>query len=396
VRLVRFEEAARRIETALGIAAPESVDEMALNLALAYVAMELPEKAVSAVAASQRASELAVRLQSPASEFKATWAIWQAQTARGRVDLAYPSAVRLRELVSDGPTSPEGLIAEHVSGVTEFLRGNVANARAAIERLHASSKAWHQRQRLRWHEYDPSVGAGNSLVPLLWLAGKPDSAVAIAHETAARALSAGNDNATPGVLADGACLMAVMVGDESGAERYLELLDASLRRGGSPGFASWAQLVRALLAARRGDAGPGLALLGAGFDVRVAHPRRVPLLAELAENLGYAGVTAPATQLADTLLERVQHGGETWMLGEIQRVRAQLCTDDGEAQSLLSFALETARRQGALAWELRGATNLARRWPTVGRPPLAAALENYTEGHWTRDVVAAREALTTP
>jgi predicted ATPase len=394
MRLVRFEEATRRIETALDVAKPEGADEMALNIALAYVVLSVPEKVAEAAAISQRAIDLAVRLQRPASEFNATFTLWNAQIANARIDPAFESAIRLSELVCEAPGSPEGLLAEHAIGISEFLRGNLANARSAIERARSSSKGWHDRRRLHWYDYDPDLATRSSLVALLWMEGKPDSAIAVALESAARALTAGNDNLTPAILADGACLMAVMAGDDSAALSYLELIDASLRRGGPPGFASWTAIVRALLAARRGDAGPGLAFLATGFDVHAAHPRRVNLLAELAENLGYAGAIKPAVELADTLLERVQHSGERWILGEVQRVRAQLCADDREAWSLLEFAFETAKRQGSVACELRAATNLAQRWPKVAKPRLAGILECYTEGHWTRDVIAARETLT--
>jgi hypothetical protein len=280
-----------------------------------------------------------------------------------------------------------------VKGTTEFLRGNLAGARSAVERVRSASKGWHNRLRLNWYDFAPDIATRNALVALLWMEGKPDSAVALALENAARALRAGNDNAIPSALADGACLMAVLVGDDSAAKSYLELIDASLRRGGPPGFVSWTTIARSLLAARSGDAGPGLAFLSTGFDVRTAHPRRVNLLAELAEHLGCAGAAEPAVELADTLLERVERNGELWILGEVQRVRAQLCADDSRARSLLEFAVETARRQGAVANELRAATNLAQRWPTAGRPPLASLLERFTEGHWTRDVIAAHEAL---
>jgi hypothetical protein len=392
MRLVRFEEATRRIETALANTASETADEMALNVALAQVVLAVPEKVVTAAAASQRAIDLAVRLEDLGSEFMATYALWDAHIACARIDLAAGCAVRLSELCSDGPGSPKGRTAERVTAATDFLRGNFASARKAIERARSSSGLkW---RRLRWHENDPEMATRSALVALLWTEGKPDSAIAIALENAVRALTAGNDNATPAVLADGACLMAVLVGDDSAAGSYLELIDASLRRGGPPGFASWTQIVRALLAARRGDAGPGLAFLGTGFDVHAAHPRRVNLLAELAENLGYAGAAGPAIELADTLLERVKRSGELWILGEVQRVRAQLRADECEAQALLEFAIDTAKRQGGVACELRAATNLAQRWPSVGRPRLADVLGSYTEGLWTRDVIAARKVLT--
>ncbi len=395
MRLGRFEEAARRLDMALGVAEPQSADEVALLTALAFVAPNLSGKVDMGVAAGERAVDLAARLQSPGSEFRATWALWNTQISSARLGSAYESAVRLPELVSQGPTSPEGLIADRALGLTELLRGNLATARSAIERVRSSSQGWRNREVQSWYAYDPDVMARNTLVALLWLEGKPDSAVALASENAERALEAGNENLTSIVLADGPCLTAVMVGDETAAEGYLGLLDASLRRGGAAGLASWTKSVRALLAARRGVAGPGLAFLGDGFDVPDAHPRRVNILAELAAALGHAGAAEPARRLADTLLERVQRTGQLWIVGEVQRVRAQLCADDREARSLLQFALATSQRQGALAWELRAATSLARRWPKAGRPLLARVLGNFTEGDGTRDLIAAREALTT-
>jgi len=394
MRLARFEEAARRIEIALGVAEPQSAIALALMIAFAFVAPNLIGKLDYAVAMCERAVDLAARLQSQGSEFRATWALWNTQMASARVGPAYESAVRLSELVSQGPTSPEGLIADRAIGITELLRGNLATARSAIERVRLSSQAWLNRDVLSWYAYDPDVMARNTLVALLWLEGKPDSAVALASENAARALEAGNENLTSIVLADGPCLTAVMVGDETAAEGYLELLDASLRRGGASGLARWTKSVRALLAARRGDAGPGLAFLSEGFDIQNAHPRRVNMLAGLAEALGDAGAAESARRVADTLLEGVQRTGQLWIVGEVQRVRAQLCDNGDEARSLLEFALDTARTQGALAWELRAATSLARRWPEAARPLLARVLQNFTEGHQTRDVIAAREALT--
>ena len=61
MRLARFEEAARRIETALGIAQPQSGDEMALQIALAFVALNVPEKIDDVAAACEHAIDLAAR-----------------------------------------------------------------------------------------------------------------------------------------------------------------------------------------------------------------------------------------------------------------------------------------------------------------------------------------------
>jgi predicted ATPase len=61
-------------------------------------------------------------------------------------------------------------------------------------------------------------------------------------------------------------------------------------------------------------------------------------------------------------------------------------------------ALDWARRQGALSWELRAATSLARLWYEQSRPAEALALlqpvyDRFTEGFDTADLRAAKALL---
>ncbi len=358
--------------------------------------MSVGFKDKEAVAAGERATTLAGRLQDPASELRATWVVWNVHISYGRIRLARENAVRLSELAASVGGPFERLVADRAIGVTELLLGNLAAARTAIERVRTMSPNWHARDRLKWYAYDPDIMARITLVSLLWVGeGKPDSAIAVAKDNAtprsrARALT------TPSLrfLADAACALAMMVGDYEAADQYLTLLDRIRPpRGPPPGFRLWAETARAALAANRGDVARGLALLEAGFESDGVHPRSIPILAELAERLGAAGAVEPARRLADWLLRRVEDSAEFWIVSEVQRIRAQLCDDDGEARSLLDFALDTARAQGARAWELRAATSLARRWPRTAREVLAPLVDTFTEGHGTRDLKAARQVV---
>ena len=75
-------------------------------------------------------------------------------------------------------------------------------------------------------------------------------------------------------------------------------------------------------------------------------------------------------------------------------------TADGLArgEALLHSALAVARDHGALGWELRAATSLARhrlgqRRASEARDLLGPVVDRFTEGFETRDLRAAREVL---
>ena len=68
------------------------------------------------------------------------------------------------------------------------------------------------------------------------------------------------------------------------------------------------------------------------------------------------------------------------------------------AEDHFGQALDWARRQGALSWELRAATSLARLWrdqhrPKAARDILAAVYDRFTEGFETTDLKAAKLLL---
>lgn len=99
-------------------------------------------------------------------------------------------------------------------------------------------------------------------------------------------------------------------------------------------------------------------------------------------------------------VERARQGDAGWCAPEVLRVYAEhaLADDPSGAQALLLEALDLARQQGALAWELRCADSLARLWQTQGRVQaardlLSAVYARYTEGFATRDLVRVRSLL---
>ena len=95
---------------------------------------------------------------------------------------------------------------------------------------------------------------------------------------------------------------------------------------------------------------------------------------------------------------------ERWLIAELLRVKGETLLWRGapgaaaEAEGHFRRALDLARQQGALSWELRAATSLARLWREQARGKaahelLASVYDRFTEGFTTADLRAAKSLL---
>jgi hypothetical protein len=107
------------------------------------------------------------------------------------------------------------------------------------------------------------------------------------------------------------------------------------------------------------------------------------------------------TRGVDEALAGSESNEERWCIAELLRVKGQLVlledAPDGAAMAEDHFrqALDWAQRQGALSWELRAATSLARMWRTQDRNKevrelLVSVHDQFTEGFETADLKAAK------
>jgi predicted ATPase len=154
-------------------------------------------------------------------------------------------------------------------------------------------------------------------------------------------------------------------------------------------------------------ASKGLRLLRAVFDEfggAIADWLSVMFLSELAAGLGSTGQTADALIAAEQAIERAEDTEARWLLPESLRIKGELLLQqaaDGAAataEACFRQALDWARRQGALSWELRAATSLARLVRDRGRAADAMTIlqpvyHRFTEGFDTADLKAAKALL---
>jgi predicted ATPase len=103
-------------------------------------------------------------------------------------------------------------------------------------------------------------------------------------------------------------------------------------------------------------------------------------------------------------IARVEKGTVGWCAPEILRAQGENILKQGAkdaasaAESLYSRSLAVAREQGALSWEMRTATSLARLWRdqdrlAEARKLVASTYARFSEGLDTADLRAAKSLL---
>ena len=111
-----------------------------------------------------------------------------------------------------------------------------------------------------------------------------------------------------------------------------------------------------------------------------------------------------ATATINEAIRRNEDSEERWCTPELLRIRGavvlQTETDGAVAMAEEDFveSIRLAQSQGALAWELRTATSLARLWRDLGRigeayEIISAVHSRFREGHKTDDLRGANSLL---
>ena len=160
---------------------------------------------------------------------------------------------------------------------------------------------------------------------------------------------------------------------------------------------------------KRGDVVDGVRRLRAGSrrTPRGGYVLRRPgLLGMLAEGLAGIGQVAEGLMAIDDALAQCERTDERWNMAELLRVKGELLLLKGTPEAKAAaehhyrLGLEWARRQGALFWELRCATSLARLLRDQSRSANATAVlqpiyDRFTEGFDTADLKAAKALIDT-
>jgi len=242
---------------------------------------------------------------------------------------------------------------------------------------------------------------------VLWLKGFPNRALEVARETICEAEASDKP-----VNICFACLytapLFLWCGELASARDALGKLMGHPNWHALPSLHATAFGLQGELIIRQGELQRGLALLRKAVPMMRADRQTLQLARAscvLAEALAAAGQPNEALAVIGDAITDAETGTELSQLPELLRVQADILVsmpsmDEPLAEATLFRALEEARRQDALAWELRAVTTLARLRMKQGRSRegrelLGSVCARFTEGFDTHDLKSARHLLAT-
>jgi predicted ATPase len=381
--------------------------EMQLVAALGAALMYTRGATSETRAAFVRALEIADSLDDTDYRLRALSGLWVDRMNDGAVGDAMRLAERLSLLASSSADPIALQIGERTMGFALHFLGDQVNARRHIERmLSGYVPELHNRPIIRF-QFDPWITARMRLAVILWLQGYPDQATRTVERCIDDALSINHAVTLCNAFAQGACPIALLTGDLEAAERSVTMLLYRAERSGLCFWHADARCFEGVLLIRRGDVARGLDILRNALDEFssvTSHTRYDAFLGELAEALGRLGDVPSGLAALDRALDRTERTEGRWYVAELQRIKGELLLLEGApgpataAEGHFRQALDWARRQGALSWELRAATSLARLLSDRGRSAdargrLQPIYDRFTEGFDTADLKAAKALL---
>jgi predicted ATPase len=378
--------------------------ELELQAALGLSLMFTRGNSDAAEKALRRALEVAVSLEDRWNQLRLLGRLHIFHERIGDFETALGWAAMAVE-VADLIGEPEALaVAASLSGVSHHLAGDQTLARRELEQaLRLSLPS--DRGRTIHYGFDHRNRSGIALARTLWLQGYADRARRVAAETLHEAARLQNP-VTHCIALIWTLSIHLWTGDITEAESCLEAFARLAEVNAFGPYIAASGGFRGELAVEKGQGGEALGQIEE--SLARLHAARYELLTTsfsiaLSQGLILEERAAEALELLDGSIDQCRRNGELLFLPELLRIKAAvLGATDGpgvsEAESLLLEARALSQRQGARAWELRAAVDLARLRVAQGVPDqalaeLAPILGGFSEGFQTADHIKARRVL---
>jgi len=387
------ERAVRRLDDQFRDTSEEMELQAALGLTIMFTRGNAPEAGV----ALRRAFDIAAALGDRWNQLRLLGRLHIFHERIGEFEQALAWAEQAVD-VAEQAGHPEAIgLAASLAGVSHHLFGDQARARRELE-TSLQKSAPSQRSRTLYYGFDHRNRSGIALSRVLWLQGLPDQARRLAVQTEIEAIALDHP-VTRCIALIWSHSIYVWTGDEAQAQTSLDAFAEIAEVNGFVPYIAVALGQRGVRAIEAGQVGEGVAWIEE--SLARLHAARYELLTttfelSLAHGLLLDGRPDDALRTVDATLARCRANGEAFALPELLRLRARIVESCGvhqlgEAERLLAEAVNISQKQGALAWELRAAHDLARLWLARGRAAEALALltpfrDVFVEGLDTADL----------
>jgi predicted ATPase/DNA-binding winged helix-turn-helix (wHTH) protein len=296
--------------------------------------------------------------------------------------------------------------AHHILGMSLHLRGDLADARVKLEAtLDRGPRS--QRTSAIYLGFESKNMADVILARNLWLQGHPDQAMECARQAVEGAAPL-DHSLTLAIALFWAITVFLWTGESQSAEAYIDRLISLAESRSLAPYLLVARGFQGEVAIRRGDATGGVESLRRTLQKLHAAPYEMvtaELNLSLVGGLSAIGQVDEAISVIDESFAQVETSGNLLYAPELLRVKGTLLLllpepNRDNAEACFLQALELSRHQGARAWELRAAIDLAKLLVNRGEVDAAHDLlrpvfEHFVEGRGTADLKAAERLLAT-
>jgi len=381
--------------------------EMVLQCAFGYSLMFTEGLSNTARAALHRASELAESLEDVDYQLRALAGLasccHRLEDFQGALDLG-----RRAETIANRSGDPAVLAtADWILGTSLFFLGEYREASTYAQRTcQLTTAPAVRRAHIARLGRDSFVSAGCTMAQAYWAQGLLDQSAQLARDLLAETQRRDHPLSLCLALTWCGCQIPLWLGDLETAGRSIAQLKDHAEQYSFSGYYAYASGFEGQLVAKRGDLALAERQLRSCLEsLRQGRSETLytAFLTDLAEVLAKAGRVDESLLAAAEALQRTERHDAFWWMPEALRVKGEILaqskpSDLESIEDCFIRSLACARRQGALSWELRGATGLARLWKQRGRPADAEALlrpiyARFAEGFGSADLRAARMLL---
>ena len=295
-------------------------------------------------------------------------------------------------------------LAHCLTGISQHSMGELTAARSELETTLQYRPESH-RTRTLYLGFDYYNWAGIALARTLWMQGHPAQAIERVRQTV-RDAERLDHPVTLTIVLHWAAAVFLWIGDLHTAEAHVDRFIARAQTHSLGPYLAVGRGLKGELAIRRGDPVNGVEMMqGSLQKLHAAGYELLTTAFNLSLARGFAALArfAEGIKLIDQTIRGVEVNGDFAFMPELLRVKGGLLLSmpqpsRDEAELCLLQSLDWSRRQGARAWELRAATDLATLLADQGRAASGRALlqpvfEQFTEGAETADLKTAEQLL---